>query len=65
MACNISLAFYAWWFLPETKKVSLEEMDALFGGANHMEKGGELLHFDEGKSAEVTRHEVENTVRSN
>ena len=39
---NILLAIFVWFFVPETKKVALEEMDAMFGGANHIEGGAEL-----------------------
>ncbi|KAL6416147.1 putative sugar transporter protein [Ilyonectria robusta] len=60
MSCNITLALYAWWFLPETKKVSLEEMDVLFGGANHTEKGSELLDVQV-KSTEVIHQETKNS----
>jgi hypothetical protein len=35
MSFNICLAIFIWFVLPETKKVRLEEMDALFGGVNH------------------------------
>jgi hypothetical protein len=35
-AINILLAAFVWFFVPETKKVSLEEMDAIFGGQNHV-----------------------------
>ncbi|KAI9644720.1 hypothetical protein NHQ30_006746 [Ciborinia camelliae] len=40
---NIFLALYVWFLIPETKKVALEEIDVLFGGSNHVEKGGNLL----------------------
>ncbi|KAL1604472.1 hypothetical protein SLS59_003664 [Nothophoma quercina] len=39
---NILLAVFVWFFVPETKKVGLEEMDAMFGGANHVDGGAEL-----------------------
>ena len=39
---NILLAIIVLFFVPETKKVALEEMDAMFGGANHIEGGAEL-----------------------
>lgn len=39
---NILLAIFVWFFVPETKKVALEEMDAMFGGANHIDGGAEL-----------------------
>ncbi|KAM6522908.1 hypothetical protein FALCPG4_012522 [Fusarium falciforme] len=30
--------------LPETKRVPLEEMDSLFGGVSHVEKGAATIH---------------------
>lgn len=36
-ALNLSLAFFVYFFIPETKGKSLETMDVLFGGANHAE----------------------------
>jgi hypothetical protein len=33
--------------IPETKQVSLEEIDILFGGSNHVEKGANLLHVED------------------
>ncbi|RWA07753.1 hypothetical protein EKO27_g7347 [Xylaria grammica] len=45
-ATNILLAVFVFFFIPETKQVSLEEMDALFGGQNHVEKGGQMLGAD-------------------
>jgi hypothetical protein len=50
---NLLLAAFVWFFIPETKKVSLEEMDTLFGGANHVEKGGDLLHVEDAHHANV------------
>ena len=32
--------------IPETKKGELEEVDTLFGGSNHKEKGAELVEHD-------------------
>lgn len=43
MAVNFVLIAYVWFFIPETKKVPLEEMDVLFGGVNHVEKGSQLV----------------------
>ncbi|KAI1846650.1 hypothetical protein JX265_009047 [Neoarthrinium moseri] len=43
MAVNVCLAAFVFFFLPETKQVPIEEIDVLFGGANHVEKGGNLL----------------------
>ncbi|KAJ2971693.1 hypothetical protein NUW58_g9345 [Xylaria curta] len=42
-AANILLALFVFFFIPETKQVRLEEMDTLFGGQNHVEKGGQML----------------------
>lgn len=42
-AVNVLLAAFVWFFLPETKKVGLEEIDALFGGSNHVESGAEIV----------------------
>jgi hypothetical protein len=37
------------FIVPETRNVMLEEMDTLFGGPNHIEKGGAQLfeHADD------------------
>lgn len=43
MATNICLAVFVWLCLPETRRVALEEVDVLFGGQNHQEKGGNIL----------------------
>ncbi|KAF6813990.1 sugar transporter [Colletotrichum plurivorum] len=43
MSVNFLLIAYVWFFIPETKKVPLEEMDVLFGGVNHVEKGSQLV----------------------
>ena len=43
---NMLLAAFVWFFVPETKKVSLEEMDAVFGGANHVVEGAAIDHKD-------------------
>ncbi|KAL4791725.1 general substrate transporter [Aspergillus venezuelensis] len=40
---NFLLAIFVWFFIPETKQVPLEEIDALFGGANHVTSGEEIL----------------------
>lgn len=45
------LAIFVWFFIPETRKVSLEEIDVLFGGSNHVDKGADLLHIDDPRNA--------------
>jgi hypothetical protein len=45
-AVNILLAAFVWFLIPETKQISLEEIDVLFGGSNHVEKGA-LLHVED------------------
>ena len=44
MTCNVFLAVFVWFLIPETKKVALEEMDTLFGGTSHVQKGAAMLH---------------------
>lgn len=50
---NICLAVFVFFFIPETRRVSLEEMDVLFGGSNHVEKGGDLLNVEDTHHANV------------
>jgi hypothetical protein len=45
MVINIVLALFVWLVVPETKGVALEEMDALFGGVNHVAGGAELMEM--------------------
>lgn len=40
---NILLGLFVFFLIPETKKVPLEEIDTLFGGANHVVQGEEVL----------------------
>lgn len=43
---NLLLAIFVFFLVPETRKVKLEEIDTLFGGANHVEKGATILGID-------------------
>ncbi|KAF1946093.1 sugar transporter [Clathrospora elynae] len=52
-AINVLLAVFVWFFVPETKKVSLEEMDAVFGGANHVVEGAAIEHKDPARHESV------------
>ncbi|KAL0932158.1 sugar transporter [Colletotrichum truncatum] len=55
MAVNFLLVAYVWFFIPETKQVPLEEIDVLFGGANHVEKGSQLVGLGpHTEAAEIT-----------
>ncbi|KAK9378574.1 general substrate transporter [Kockiozyma suomiensis] len=40
---NFLLALFVWFVLPETKGVKLENMDTLFGGESHAERGADLI----------------------
>ncbi|KAF7559544.1 hypothetical protein G7046_g4621 [Stylonectria norvegica] len=42
-AMNIVLAIYVYFLIPETKGIALEQMDVIFGGADHTEKGAQML----------------------
>ena len=53
MTANLFLVVFVWFFVPETKKVPLEEIDVLFGGQNHIEKGGDLLNVDDPHHAHI------------
>ncbi|KAJ6143515.1 Major facilitator superfamily domain general substrate transporter [Penicillium samsonianum] len=45
---NFLLALFVWFLVPETKQVPLEEIDILFGGANHVAQGEEVLAHQKG-----------------
>lgn len=50
MAVNICLAVFVYFLIPETKQIPLEEIDVLFGGANHVDKGAQMLGIPEAQS---------------
>ena len=52
---NVLLAVFVYFFVPETKGVMLEEMDAKFGGVNHVDKGSDLLGMDDAHHADATK----------
>ncbi|KAF4337088.1 sugar transporter [Fusarium beomiforme] len=45
-AVNVLLCVFVWFCVPETKGISLEHMDTVFGGADHTEKGAQMLSVD-------------------
>ena len=60
MAINVVLFFFVFFLVPETKQIPLEEIDVLFGGANHVDKGANILGVSESKAhggATVTQEE--------
>ncbi|RJE23924.1 sugar transporter [Aspergillus sclerotialis] len=59
---NFLLAAFVFFFIPETKKVSLEEIDALFGGSNHVTQGGILVAHDKENQLDA-RDEKADSVR--
>lgn len=52
-AINVLLAIFTWFFVPETKQVSLEEMDAVFGGKNHVVEGAAIESKDPARQESV------------
>jgi hypothetical protein len=53
MTTNILLGIFVYFMIPETKAIALEDIDVLFGGANHAEKGGDLLHVEDAHHAHI------------
>jgi len=54
---NVLLALFVWFVVPETRNIALEEIDVLFGGTNHVEKGGDLITI-ESQPGTVTKQRV-------
>lgn len=48
MGVNLILAVFVWFFIPETRGVSLEHMDVLFGGIDHVVGGEKVLYREDG-----------------
>lgn len=61
---NVLLALFVVFFIPETKKVSLEEIDTLFGGSNHVEGGGDLVGAKDPRHAQIERVEITEEKRA-
>ncbi|KAJ5832136.1 hypothetical protein N7474_000447 [Penicillium riverlandense] len=59
---NFLLALFVWFFIPETKQVTLEEIDALFGGANHVTQGEEVLAHQKAAQLGHGSHDKADTV---
>ncbi|WPG99617.1 Quinate permease [Acrodontium crateriforme] len=51
---NFLLAVFVWFLIPETKGMLLEEMDTKFGGANHVEQGGEIMGVEDAHHADLS-----------
>lgn len=54
---NLLLAVFVWFCIPETKNVTLEEIDTLFGGQNHVVMGEAMVGVAEGEKFGVERVE--------
>jgi hypothetical protein len=57
-AVNLGLAAFVLFLVPETRNIVLEEMDTLFGGPNHVEKGGAQLHIEDTHHAHAGDNEI-------
>lgn len=69
-AINVVLFAFVWFCIPETKGVSLEHMDVLFGGIDHANGGAAMVTargeaFDNEKaSADVIETSVIHQAKS-
>ncbi|PKX94189.1 putative MFS sugar transporter [Aspergillus novofumigatus IBT 16806] len=59
---NFLLAVFVWFFIPETKQVPLEEIDALFGGANHVTNGERMMIGEKERQFENQANEKSDAV---
>jgi hypothetical protein len=59
---NFLLAVFVWFFIPETKQVPLEEIDALFGGANHVTNGEQMMMGEKQRQFDNTNIEKGDAV---
>jgi hypothetical protein len=59
------LVAFVWFFVPETKKVSLEEMDSVFGGANHVVGGAEIEQKDPERHQSISMDAQGKTITEN
>jgi hypothetical protein len=51
---NFLLAAFVWFCVPETKQISLEEMDSVFGGANHVVGGAAIESKDPARHQSIS-----------
>ncbi|KAH8659790.1 general substrate transporter [Xylariales sp. PMI_506] len=63
LGINIILVAYVYFLLPETKQISIEEIDVLFGGQNHVEKGAQIMGVPDAHHAELGVNDVDSEVQ--
>lgn len=68
---NLILTTFVYFCIPETKQCTLEEIDAVFGGANHVQEGlQEPKHFNftgldklDGNGSSSTTHVANGSIK--
>ena len=65
---NVLLAGFVWFCIPETKGMALEDMDTLFGGVSHAEKGAAFVECENTTGiakdgADLSVYEMENALK--